>query len=123
MTVFAIVVGAGSLILGTLAIWLTLHFKGESDKVNKDTRDLLVEIRSKAQLLSDVTMPELRAYGEVSRRVLLGNVPSMDNVSMSVLAESEASVASQPNACPSQPDSEEYPISDSGSSTQTSCDQ
>lgn len=77
-----------SLILAIVAIWITLHFKRESDRVNKETRDLLMEIRTDAKVVSQVAMPELRAYGELSRQVI-GRVGNMRIDSLSVAQENE----------------------------------
>lgn len=35
-----------SLVLAVIAIWITLHFKKEADRVNDSTRDLLTEIKT-----------------------------------------------------------------------------
>ena len=56
-----------SLVLSVLAIWLTLSFKRDADKVNQDTTKLLIDIRSDAKAITEVVMPELRAYGETMR--------------------------------------------------------
>ena len=53
-----------SLVLAIVAIWIALHFKRESDRVNESTRDLLIEVRSDAKMVSQIAMPELHAYGE-----------------------------------------------------------
>jgi hypothetical protein len=56
-----------SLVLSILAIWLTMSFKRDADKVNQDTTKLLIDIRSDAKAITEVVMPELRAYGETMR--------------------------------------------------------
>ena len=61
-----------SLGMGVFSIWLTLELKKQADQTNKDTRDLLIEIRSDAKVISAVAMPELSKYGEMSRQVIQG---------------------------------------------------
>lgn len=77
-----------SLILAVVAIWITLHFKTESDRVNRETRELLIDIKTDAKVVSQVAMPELRAYGELSRQVI-GRVGNMQIENLSVTPEKE----------------------------------
>src|ERR1051325_9010731 len=67
-------------ILGVLAIWITFHFKNEADKVNQETRSLLIEVKTDAKALTQVAqsaMSELQEYGKTSRALILGRVPEM----------------------------------------------
>ena len=56
-----------SLILALIAIWLTLSFKRDSDKVNRQTSELLTEIKSESKYISQGVMSELKAYGDSMR--------------------------------------------------------
>src|SRR5258705_11713486 len=61
-----------SLILAVVAIWLTVHIKGETDRVNTDTRNLLIDVKTDAKSLTTVAtaaMGELSEYGKTSREV------------------------------------------------------
>ena len=59
-----------SLGLGILAIWLSLNFKKDSDSVNRETRELLTEIRAETKLMSQLGMKELAEYGRMSRDIV-----------------------------------------------------
>ena len=68
------------LVLGVLAIWLSLHFKAEADRVNQDTQNLLIDVKTDAKALTQVAqsaMSELQEYGKASRALILGRVPEM----------------------------------------------
>lgn len=75
-----------SLILAFIAIWLSLSFKRDTDKVNKDTdkvnkqtSKLLVEIKSESMNMSQGIMSELKAYGHTMRNVFGQNVSTDDS--------------------------------------------
>jgi hypothetical protein len=63
----SLIASIASLILAVLAIWLTLAFKRDSDKVNRETSDLLIEIKSESKAITEGVMAELKAYGETMR--------------------------------------------------------
>jgi hypothetical protein len=63
-----------SLILALVAIYLAFHQKKEADKINASTTNLLVEIRTDAKVISQIAMPELKAYGESMRTIALHNI-------------------------------------------------
>jgi hypothetical protein len=72
-----------SLALSIIAIWLTLHFKKEADGVNKDTRNLLIDVKTDAKALTSVAenaMGELTKYGdtsrELTRQIVTGRIAS-----------------------------------------------
>lgn len=65
----SILTGIVSLILAAVAVWLTLHFKTESDAVNKETRSLLMDVRLDAKTIATVAMPELQASHEWQREI------------------------------------------------------
>lgn len=77
-----LVTNLASLILSIVAIWLALYFKKESDRVNASTMSLLVDIKTDAKTVSQVAMPELQAYGQLSRQVI-GQVSNMHVDSLS----------------------------------------
>lgn len=56
-----------SLILAIIAIWLAMSFKRDSDKVNRNTSAVLVEIKAESRAISQGVMSELKAYGEAMR--------------------------------------------------------
>lgn len=56
-----------SLILAIIAIWLALHQKKETDLVNKETQKLLLDVKTDAGIISQIAMPELKAYGDTMR--------------------------------------------------------
>ena len=62
-----------SLVLSIVAIWMAVHFKRESDRVNLDTRNLLIDIKTDAKVVAQIAIPELQAYGEMAFGVILGN--------------------------------------------------
>jgi len=64
---FSLLATMASLVLSVVAIWLSLRFKSEADRVNKDTTNLLIEIRTDAKSITEGVMSELRAYGDAMR--------------------------------------------------------
>lgn len=68
----SLIAGIASLLLAILAIWLSLHFKRDSDAINMQTKELLIEVRSESKHLSEVIMPELKAYGSSMRNIATG---------------------------------------------------
>src|SRR5437667_8407943 len=71
MNYTGLVASIASLVLSIIAIWIALHFKRESDALNKETTNLLIEIRTDAKTVSQVALPELRAYGESMRKLVI----------------------------------------------------
>lgn len=69
-TLISMIASVASIVLAILAIWLALYGKSEADKTNKKTQDLLIDIRSDAKTISQVAMPELKAYGDSVRRYI-----------------------------------------------------
>lgn len=78
LSFISLIVGIASLALGAVAIWISFHFKRESDTVNQKTNDLLTEIRTDAKTVSQVALPELKAYGDSMRRLIVERYPSSD---------------------------------------------
>ena len=105
-----LIASLASLILSLIAIWITLHFKSEADKVNKESRDLLIDVRTDAKALTSVAetmMGELREYGKASREVTTklasGQIAQMTISSVSTASEGPPETV-QP-AAPSKPGS------------------
>jgi hypothetical protein len=67
-TVISLAASLASVTLALVAIWIALHGKGEADKTNQKTQDLLTEIRSDAKSIAQYAIPELRAYGDSVRK-------------------------------------------------------
>ena len=70
----ALIATIASLVLAIVAIWLSVSFKRDADKVNKDTTNVLTEIKSDAKAISHGVMDELHAYGSAMRGVFAQNV-------------------------------------------------
>lgn len=70
MEVVSLITGIVSIILGAFAIWLTLHLKRESDSVNKETKELLIDIKVDAKSVTRGVMSEMEKWGELGRTVL-----------------------------------------------------
>jgi uncharacterized phage-associated protein len=68
--VISFAVSITSLTLGIVAIYISFHQKKEADKINEKTVNLLVEIRTDAKTVSQVAMPELQKYGDMSRKMI-----------------------------------------------------
>ena len=73
ISIVSFIASIASLVLSVVAIWITFHIKGEADKVTQKTIDVLVNIESDAKTISQVAMPELKAYGDSMRRFILGS--------------------------------------------------
>lgn len=71
-----------SLILAVIAIWLALSFKKDTDNVNKQTGELLTEIKAESKYISQGVMSELKAYGDSMRGAFNQNT-STDNSTFS----------------------------------------
>ena len=62
--------GIISIILGVFAIWLTLHLKKESDEINKETKQLLTEIKTDSRTISGSVLSEMQQWGNFGRDAL-----------------------------------------------------
>jgi len=71
LSVTGLVVGLTSLVLGGFAIWLSIRFKADADKVNQTTLQLLGDIRAEAKGITAYALPELRSYGEMARQIII----------------------------------------------------
>jgi hypothetical protein len=74
LDIVSFITSIASLILALVAIYLAFHQKKEADKINASTTNLLVEIRTDAKVISQIAMPELKAYGESMRAIALHNI-------------------------------------------------
>ena len=80
-----------SLILGGFAIWLSLFFKREADRVNEKTLEMLIDIRTDAKAISSFAIPELTKYGEAGRRLMLGFTQNAQgNIQMTDISPTES---------------------------------
>jgi len=70
-SIVSFIASIASLVLAIVAIWIAFYFKGEADKVSEKVSSLLLEIKSDAKSISQVAMPELKAYGDSMRRFIL----------------------------------------------------
>lgn len=70
-SIISFIASISSLVLAVVAIWITFHMKSETDRVNEKTSEVLIEIKTDAKAISQVAMPELKAYGDSMRRYIL----------------------------------------------------
>jgi hypothetical protein len=70
-SMISFIASIASLTLAIVAIWIAFYFKAEADKVSEKISDLLLEVKSDAKSISQVAMPELKAYGDSMRRFIL----------------------------------------------------
>ena len=52
-----------SICLGIFAIWLTLHLKNEADSMNKETKNMLMEIKIDARTVTSGVIGEMEKWG------------------------------------------------------------
>jgi len=100
--VISLVLGVVSIVLGVFAIWLTLHLKKESETLNNETKELLVEIKVDAKSVTRGVLSEMEKWGDLGRTVLTStseeNRSGGVGVSVGVLAEqTPTSQSSQSN--------------------------
>ncbi|GEM_PF-5790580 len=68
--IISLIIGVASIALGLFAIWLALHIKKESEALNKETKDLLVEIKTDAKSITRGVLSEMEKWGDLGRTVL-----------------------------------------------------
>ena len=66
----SIVVGIMSSLLGIISIWITFHFKKQTDDMNRDTKILLVEIKSESKSITSGVLKELKQWGDTGREAV-----------------------------------------------------
>ncbi|NQY20034.1 MAG: hypothetical protein HRT40_01800 [Campylobacteraceae bacterium] len=59
-----------SICLGIFAIWLTLHLKNEADSMNKETKNMLMEIKIDARTVTSGVIGEMEKWGNLGREIL-----------------------------------------------------
>jgi hypothetical protein len=59
-----------SICLGIFAIWLTLHLKQEADSMNKETKEMLMEIKIDARTVTNGVFGEMEKWGNLGRDIL-----------------------------------------------------
>lgn len=79
----SLIASIASLILAVLAIWLTLAFKRDSDKINRETSELLIGIKSESKAITEGVMAELKAYGAAMRGNFTNNQAENNSFSSS----------------------------------------
>lgn len=67
----SLLVGLLSLAMGAISIWLSLHFKGEADRVNERTSALLMEVKTDAKTVANTMAGELKDWGDTGRQVVM----------------------------------------------------
>jgi hypothetical protein len=84
LDIVSLVASIASLILAVVAMFLAFHQKSEADKVNQNTLNLLIDIRSDAKLISQIALPELKENSEFMRNFALRNIERLHTVTPSV---------------------------------------
>lgn len=85
--IISLVLGVVSIVLGVFAIWLTMHLKREAESLNKETKELLVEIKVDAKSVTHGVFSEMEKWGDVGRNVLTSSTE--ENRSGGVSASTE----------------------------------
>lgn len=93
--ILSLILGIVSIVLGIFAIWLTLHLKKESEILNKETQELLVEIKVDAKSVTRGVLSEMEKWGDVGRTALTSS--SEENRSGGVGSSTSTSNSSQSN--------------------------
>lgn len=87
-----------SLTLAILAIWLSLYHKKESDLVNEATKELLIDVHADSKTISNIAMPELKAYGESMRRFVFETKKIDNDVDLNEIINNIKGEFSNPSA-------------------------
>lgn len=99
-TIVSLVVGIASLLItigvAWFTIWLSLYFKREADGVNRQTLELLVDVRTDAKSIVNLTAGELKQYGDMSRRVITSQVSAKASLASSDSEDPVSFTASAP---------------------------
>jgi hypothetical protein len=78
----SIVVGIMSFLLAIISIWITFHFKKQTDDVNRDTKNLLVEVKSESKSITNGVLKELKQWGDTGRVAVSQMVENQTNNSI-----------------------------------------
>mgnify|MGYP001131798393 CR=1 FL=1 len=92
-TIASLIASVASFVLAGVAIWIALWAKGQADQTNRETRELLTEIKSDAKAVAQYALPELKAYGDSVRQFVFQKEDTQSTSRVSnlekVLAESQ----------------------------------
>lgn len=69
----ALIASIASLVLAVVAIVLALAHKRDADRVNRETGQLLSDVRSETKLITEGVWTELQAYGDAMRGTFIKN--------------------------------------------------
>lgn len=75
----SIVLAVVSIVLALISMWITFHFKKETDGVNRDTKNLLVEVKSDSKAITTGVLRELKQWGDTGRGAVSQMVESQAN--------------------------------------------
>ncbi|MGP9685999.1 hypothetical protein [Halomonas sp. AOP25-F1-15] len=78
-SIVSFIASISSLVLAVVAIWIAFYTKSETDRVNEKISEVLIEIKTDAKAISQVAMPELKAYGDSMRRYVLNGSENKDS--------------------------------------------
>ena len=70
LEIISLVTATISICLGIFAIWLTLHLKKEADSINKETKEILMEIKTDAKTITNGVFSEMEKWGNLGRKIL-----------------------------------------------------
>ena len=87
--IISLIIGVASIALGLFAIWLSLHIKRESETLNKETKDLLVEINTDAKSITRGVLSEMEKWGDLGRTVLTSSSEERRTVGEGIHSESK----------------------------------
>ena len=92
--IIALSTGLTSVFLGIFAVILALHQKKAADKVNEKTLELLIDVKTDANIISKIAIPELKEYGKSMRRLVFREERGNQNLELDNIGEKiEKSVA------------------------------
>ena len=75
----SIIIGIMSFLLAIISICITLHFKKQTDDVNRDTKNLLVEVKSESKSITNGVLKELKQWGDTGRVAVSQMVENQTN--------------------------------------------
>jgi len=85
--IISIISSLSALILAIVSIWLSLYHKKSADAIYRETQNLLIEIKTDSKTISQIAMPELRAYGESIRNYVFNTLNGDDHSSNGQIVE------------------------------------
>jgi hypothetical protein len=69
-TVLSVSANIVSILMGGISIWIAFWMKGQADRVNKETTDLLIEVRTDAKAMTNFAKDELGHWGDTGRQII-----------------------------------------------------